>query len=736
MSYSMPAADVDTIGCADEPIRIPGSIQPHGFLLAVSEPDLRVVQASANAGEILGFTSAASLSGKRLPELFSAEIGCTIASALEHEIIEERPRQLGNVNLADGRQYLLLAHRRNGRLIAEFERIESVDTRSTERLYAQSTEFVAALQSASDIQTLQNVAMRQVRKLSGFDRVLLYQFDEAWHGTVVAEDGNDRLPKYLGLRFPAEDIPVQARELYRLNRIRLIVNADYRPAPIEPTLNPATGEPLDLTFATLRSVSPIHLQYMRNMGTPASMSISVVSRGRLWGLISCHHSEPRNVPFPVRTACEFVGQILALQIETNERAAEAERRVELKSLQSQLLAAMAAHGPNFIDGLVAEPETLLKIVGATGAAVVDDIQFRTAGKTPDESQLRRLTHWLAENVEDEVFATDSIGEALPEFAELAPHAAGMAAVAVSKLYPGYVLWFRPERATTVAWAGDPRKPPKVPGQETLHPRKSFEIWKETVRGRSLPFHAAELEALTELRNSIIGIVLRRAEETAELSAELQRSNKELEAFSYSVSHDLRAPFRHIVGFSELLRERAVQRLTPDDRRYLEIIAESAQTAGQLVDNLLSYSRMGRSKLEKHAVDLNEVFAEAQRRHARRRQAHNSLEYRPAADDFGRRLNDALRGTELAFQCRQVYTRNRRGPHCRSLHGTRERVRDQRARQRRRLRYGVRRQTVRRLSTYAQNGGLRRDRHRAGKRAANHRASRRSHLGDRRRRPRS
>lgn len=606
----MQSADVDTRGCADEPIRIPGSIQPHGFLLVLSEPDLRVVQASVNAAELLRIGPGTTPLGKRIEELFPGDVGRTVREALHDEAIDQRPSQIATIEIDIDRRFLVLAHRREGRLIVEFEQIVAGDLRSPEVLYAQSTEFISALQAAGDPHSLQEIAVRQVRKLNGFDRVLLYQFDDAWHGTVVAEDGNDRLPKYLGLRFPADDIPAQARELYQLNRIRLIVNADYQSVPLEPAVNPATGRPLDLTFAALRSVSPIHLQYMRNMGTPASMSISVVSRGKLWGLIACHHSEPKNVPFAVRTACEFVGQILALQLEATQRAAEAERRVELKSRQSKLLESMAAYGPDFFDGLAADPESLLAIAGATGAAIVDDQRCRIVGHAPDERRIRALAAWLADNVVDEVFATDQIAAELPEFADLTSVASGVAAVAVSKLHPSYVLWFRAERATTVSWAGDPRKPPKVPGQETLHPRKSFEIWKETVRGRSLPFLPSEIEALVELRNSIIGVVLRRAEENAELSAELQRSNKELEAFSYSVSHDLRAPFRHIVGFSELLRERAAARLTPEDRRHLEIIADSAQTAGQLVDNLLAYSRMGRTKIEKHSVDLNELFAEA------------------------------------------------------------------------------------------------------------------------------
>ncbi|MBA4016632.1 MAG: ATPase [Pirellula sp.] len=599
---------VDTTGCEHEPIRIPGSIQPHGFLLVLSEPDFRVTLASANAAAILEVPSPYDRS---IDDFLPPVNGVSWRALLSQASIGNSPQQLGIVGPTGGGEYLALAHRHAGKLILEFERTAATSDFRLEQLHAESTEFLAALQASDDASVAQDAAVRKIRKLTGFDRVLLYQFDEDQHGTTIAESGNDLLPGYLGLRFPADDIPAQARELYRLNRVRLILDANYIPVPIVPSPNANDEGPLDLTYAVLRSVSPVHLEYMRNMGTAASMSISVVNRGRLWGLIACHHTEPRFVPFAVRAACDFVAQILSLQIETHERAAEAERRVKLRSLESQLLTSMAGHGTDYSAGLVENKQALLEFADASGAAVVVDQKTLTVGRTPDEHQLIRIAEHLAKHGNSDVVTTDCLTTELPFTRDIPQCPAGMAAISISKLHPSFVLWFRDEKTTTVHWAGDPRKPPRVPGQERLHPRKSFEVWKETVRGHSARFTSAEREALADLRNSIIGIVLRTAEENADLSAELQRSNKELEAFSYSVSHDLRAPFRHIVGYSELLRERAAERLTDDDRRHLQIIADSAETAGQLVDNLLAYSRMGRTKLAKRPVNLNEVFRIAQ-----------------------------------------------------------------------------------------------------------------------------
>ncbi len=599
--------EVDTTGCEQEPIRIPGSIQPHGFLLVLSEPELRVTLASANASAIL---NVASLWDRPLDELLPSTTGTSWRRLLSQTPISANPQQLGAVELTDG-AYLVLAHHHGGKLIVEFERTSGTWETPLAQLYAQSTEFVTALQASDETRVAQDLAVHKIRELTGFDRVLLYQFDEDLHGTTVAECGNGRLPSYLGLRFPADDIPAQARELYRLNRVRLIVDATYNPVPLKSSSAVSNDGPLDLTYSVLRSVSPVHLEYMRNMGTAASMSISVVNRGRLWGLIACHHCEPRAVPFAVRSACDFIAQILSLQIETHERAAEAERRVRLKSLESRLLTSMAGHGADYAAGLVENEKAILEFADASGTAVITERETFLVGRTPDERALTQITQELAKRGNSDVFTTDCLTAEFPFAKGIASCPAGMAAISVSKLHPSYVLWFRDEKATTVHWAGDPRKPPKVPGEERLHPRKSFEVWKETVRGHSARFTAAEKDAFADLRNSIIGIVLRTAEENADLTSELQRSNKELEAFSYSVSHDLRAPFRHIVGYSELLRERAAERLTDDDRRHLQIIADSAQTAGQLVDNLLAYSRMGRTKLAKRAVDLNEVFRIAQ-----------------------------------------------------------------------------------------------------------------------------
>ncbi|MFO0910014.1 MAG: GAF domain-containing protein [Isosphaeraceae bacterium] len=596
--------------CEQEPIHIPGSIQPHGCLLAVRWPDPRICFASQNVGPYLGLGESLVV-GSTLEEVFGAEPARLLADNLDQLEEGGSLRHLGSISLSrgEGATVAAVVHRHAGYLILEFEH-ERKDTLSgLGDLYGTTTALIAKLSGAADVAEIYASTAAEVRRLTGFDRVLVYRFSPDGSGTVVAEDRNEILPSYLGHRFPSSDIPKQARDLYRLNRLRLIADASYVPVPIVSEIDTGAAQPLDLTFATLRSVSPVHVEYMRNMGTAASMSISVMRGDELWGLISCHHGEPRVVPFLVRAVCDFVGQVLSLQLDAKEHQAEVQRSLASKRLQTRLLQMMTAQ-ENYVDGLAEGAQELLGLVSAQGAAVVSDGRFIQFGSTPNEEEIRSLVEWLSKAVGREVYCTQSLVSEFPQAESYKHLASGLLAITISKLHPSYVLWFRPEVAQTVTWAGNPRKSFEYAGDRLrLHPRRSFAMWRETVRLKSEPFHPSEVEAAVELRNSIIGIVLRRAEERASLSEELARSNKELEAFSYSVSHDLRAPFRHIVGYAELLRDHAGTKLDSEELRFLQTICDAAYQAGQLVDSLLAYSRMGRARLVVNEIDMNRLIEE-------------------------------------------------------------------------------------------------------------------------------
>jgi two-component system, chemotaxis family, sensor kinase Cph1 len=600
-----PPSDLET--CSREPIHIPGSIQPHGALLALRDPGGRIQRASANCATLFGRPIQRIL-GATLADLLPQE-SQAIAQTLAAAAAENTPLFVTSVRLS-GEHYNVILHHWQGWRILELERTDQPASVSFAGLYPLVRSFLARLERTHAVRELAQMAAEEVRSMTGFDRVLVYRFDEDWNGTVIAEDGNGRLPSYLDLRFPASDIPAQARELYRVNRIRIIPDADYAPVPI--LADQADEQPLDLSYAALRSVSPIHIEYMKNMGTAASMSISIVREGELWGLISCHHKTPRHVPFGVRTACDLLGQMLSLQMGATERRMEYEYRIRHRGIQARLLAFMAA-AEDFTTALQEHARLLLDLVSAEGAAVIHEGRALLLGRTPDEAQVRALVAHLDTLGEQELIQTDELVSLIPEARTYRDKAAGVLAIAASKLHSSWVLWFRPEVVQTVNWGGDPRKPTEAsPESGRIHPRKSFELWKQQVELRSAPWLASEIEAATEFRNDIVGIVLRRAEEMADLSAELERSNKELEAFSYSVSHDLRAPFRHILGYAELLRETHSASADDQARRYIDTIIESAHYAGTLVDNLLTFSQMGRSRLNHVEIDMDALVREVHR----------------------------------------------------------------------------------------------------------------------------
>jgi chemotaxis family two-component system sensor kinase Cph1 len=595
---------LDLAACDKEPIRTPGSVQPHGFLLTLS-PQHHILQASANLGDWTGI-GAASAAGQELGAVIGAAAAGRLLPELESGKLGARPLYLGTVTVANGNHFDVLGHAWDGVLIVEFENVARNRPADFRDLYPLIGDFLLKVNESATIESLAQLAAQHVRAVTGFGRVMVYQFDHDGHGQVLAESKDAAYHSYLGQRFPASDIPRQARQLYALSRIRLIRDANYTPAALVPAINPETGAANDLSFAALRSVSPAHLQYMRNMGTMASMSVSLIVRGKLWGLISCHNLDPVGLAFEKRTACEQLGQILALCIESREDARELQFRLEVRRIMVSMLAGLT-QGADFIDNMSSVFPDLLKFARAGGVAIVVDARVLTYGDAPAEEDIRALVGWLEVNGHGDVFHTDRLSAFFPEAARMTANASGLLAMPISRIHKHYLLWFRPEIVHSVDWAGNPHEKEAAPGTLVqLSPRTGFATWRETIHGASEPWHSGEIELTIEFRTALLGIALERAEQMAELAEELGRANKELEAFSYSVSHDLRAPLRHIVGFSDLLLESAGNEDFDKRERFLRNIKDAARLAGKLVDDLLSFSQMGRAALRPTLVDMGDL----------------------------------------------------------------------------------------------------------------------------------
>ena len=570
----------DLADCASEPIRVPGAIQSHGRLV-VLDADRQVLAFSANWS--------------------GARAAADAVSGLPFELLVpgDAAMVLGTV-IIDGKAMDASAHRLGPCTLAEFEPANP-PTAAELPIYSLARHFLPQLQASDTVGELGRLAVAEMKRLTGFGRCLFYRFDSEGHGEVLAEARDEGYDSYAGHHFPAADIPQQARDLYVVNQVRLIPDAGYTPVPLVGTDPSWDTRQLDMTRSGLRSISPIHLEYMRNMGTLASMSVSIVVKGRLWGLISCHHHAPRHVDVPTRIACEHLGRLVSMRIEAREEAAEIASRLELRRLTLEIVSHLAESDAT-LQQLVGEAAPLLMLGRATGAAVVRNDAFWTVGAVPPEEVLHELAQWACAQPTP-VVATDRVPERLPDLATHAHVAAGVLAVSISQVNRHVILWFRPEIVQSIRWAGDPRKElPAADGR--IHPRLSFSSWQQEIRGRSLPWSSAELAAAGDLRQALIGIVLRRAEEMAEVANELGKLNKELEAFSYTVSHDLRAPMRHIAGYVDLVLEKDDAVLDDRSQRYLRHAKEASAFAGQLVDALLEFSRMGRASLKRRRVDTN------------------------------------------------------------------------------------------------------------------------------------
>jgi light-regulated signal transduction histidine kinase (bacteriophytochrome) len=427
---------------------------------------------------------------------------------------------------------------------------------------------------------------------------MVYRFDEDGHGMVVAEARQEQLDPYLGLHYPASDIPRQARLLYLRNWLRIIPDARYTPAAILPANRPDAGTPLDLSLSVLRSVSPIHLEYLANLGVRASMSISLSVRERLWGLISCcNHSGALHVPFALRSACEVLGRLTSLQIAALEEQAAGMARSARRPTHARLALAMRDGGSGeVLKCLIEQPAELLELVDAGGAAAVDQEGTSTCGRTPDAALLRASVAWLDANVEDAVFATDALSRHLPEAAAAKDVAAGL----LSFVLPGEprrrLLWFRPEVISTVPWGGNPNKPvePKPQAGQRLHPRRSFELWKEEVRLRSRGWSASDLEAAEELRRAAVEVDLVRQLEREQRAV---RARDDLVAV---VSHDLKNPLGVIQMQAALLLRTAVASDQEPVRRLrgsAERIQRAVDRMNALISDLLDLAKIEAGRFE-------------------------------------------------------------------------------------------------------------------------------------------
>jgi light-regulated signal transduction histidine kinase (bacteriophytochrome) len=601
------------------------AVQPHGVLLVLALPDLAILRAGVNAAEALE-TPLDELLGRPVGEFFRAHVRDALERRLRDEAVGElNPLRVPLRGGEPGVVYDGVAHRLGELVLLELENRrpagEAIDaaSRPLDAYFGAVEQLTRAARTADSVEKLCQAAAERVRRLTGFDRVMVHRFASDGHGEVIAEDLAAGQEPYLGVHYPAGDVPDQARRLYALNRVRLIVDADHEPAPVAARDDPRAAEPLDLSRATLRGASPTHLQYLRAMGVAASLTVSLMEDERLWGLIVCHHRAPKFVPYDTRAACALLGDVLSSEARAKQLALASRKRREARRRLTDLLASVVQH--RSLQQVLAEHAPSLEaLFQVPGMAFCFGSEIVLAGDAPDREQVEALLAWLRGRDTRAIFHTNRLQDEYPAAADYASVASGLLAVALGKKRfrapRDFLLFFRPRAAQTIRWAGNPNAPATSADDETPHPhpRAAFEQWRETVRDRARPWEELELDMARELLHSVTLFVLRHAEELEQVNRQLRAKNQEVEDFAYSVSHDLKSPLVSITGFIGMLEEELAEE-EPDaeeSRRMIERIHHATGRMSRLIDELLELSRVGRVQLAPEPLDLARLVDELAR----------------------------------------------------------------------------------------------------------------------------
>ena len=505
MTHLLVAASIEEEAlerCKSEQIHLPGSIQPHGALLALY-PDGTLAACSENAGILLGALPA-------IGEQFGdAHLGSAARAAIRH--YAAAPDEASASITVQMRQatFDVVMHHSDGLLIVELEKRVEHAAPPFEQQAHMAPRAISRVCGATGLQGMLEVAVNEIRRLTGFDRVMAYRFLEDDSGEVLTESKREGMDTFLGLRFPAGDIPPQARRLYIENPIRLIADCNYIAVPVRPSHNGLTGAPLDMSQSVLRSVSPMHLEYLKNMAIAASMSISIVVGGRLWGLFACHHATPRLVPYGLRMSCVVLSDIVSALVERHLAEVRLRELRSVDAFKKTLLAAAegAADMVNAFDGC---GEAMLKIVDAKGYAVTLDGLCVSHGDTPAPDEILGLIAQARLPAGAEPFACSNLPASGMAFAGQAAGVCGAMAIRFNPEQDGYIFWFRNEQIENVRWAGNPEKSVQMgPHGVHLTPRTSFAVWQQEVRGRSIAWRESEQQIAVYLKSELQAIALKK-----------------------------------------------------------------------------------------------------------------------------------------------------------------------------------------------------------------------------------
>ncbi len=540
---------VDLTNCDREPIHQIGAIQNFGALIAVTT-DGMIAHRSANFADILSLSEPPEI-GTQLSALFTPEAMSAIGRASGMLNDPESVERLFAVHLVGGKgPFDCAIHNTDGLTVIEFEPSASDEM---DRQLRSLQPILRQLERSDDLLELCQQAADRLRDLLGFDRVMVYRFQSDESGAVIAESVEEGYDSFHGLRYPRTDIPQQARRLYLRNRFRIISDTLAEPVPIEPQIR-AEGDPLDLSMSTLRAVSPIHIEYLINMGVRASLSISIVIDGKLWGLFACHHYAPKVLPYSLRTAAELFSELFSLTAERTIGKERASVQDAGRSLHDQLMRAIAG-GEALVEALPTLRPIIKRAIPHDGISAYVDGEYRALGAAPDESEFMALMPALNSSATSRTIASDSLVKRIPAAAAFADRAVGALIIPVSRSPRDYVILWRRELKQTVTWAGNPEKPVELgPNGARLTPRKSFEAWQQSVTGKSAEWTEVELGLVESLRVTLLEVILR---VTDELATERAKAQSQQELLIAELNHRVRNILNLIRGLINQSRHEAI-----------------------------------------------------------------------------------------------------------------------------------------------------------------------------------
>ena len=520
---SSPDDPVDLGICTAEKIRIPGSIQPHGYLIACDMSSWKITHLSRNIETLLFIANAEHL------------IGGSVESVLRHDVLHD-VRNVLQASTVSGQAELLpavtfgatkadiLAHTSGTTAIIEILPGVGAQVSNTPPVTLVRS-MISRIKRAPNFERSLTLAANQIRAVTGYDRVMIYRFHDDDSGEVTAESLRAGLTPFLNLRYPASDIPAQARQLYKQQWLRMIPDVFYVPSPLMAYAGDEDAEPLDLGMATLRSVSPVHIEYLKNMGSSATLTISLIVGEKLWGLIACHHQAPRLISTSITSACELFGQFLSMHIDAMERHRELSHIARSREAHERLITTMPPEKTLFDD--IARYEDLLKdLIACDGVGVWTNGVFSGIGSLPPVELMPEVIAYLDTQESHHIFSTVRIAAHVPSAAAFGSLASGLLAIPFTRAPRDYLLFFRKELPQVVRWGGNPNKAVEAAEHGgRIGPRKSFAAWREEVTGQSFPWQPAELQIGEGLRVSLLDIILRRSD----LNERQQRSAREGQA---------------------------------------------------------------------------------------------------------------------------------------------------------------------------------------------------------------